>query len=859
MLPEPPRPVVWALALAIAGANALPARAAEPDEVLVQVMVDQEILADSMAARPARDGGVMLPLGELALALGLAVTLRADHLGASGWVLREDRTFQLDVPKHIAALGGRALPFDADEVVADGDDIYVDLRELSRWFPMNFSYDHFALLVKVLPLEPLPIQLRRERERRAEQSGAPPVDPKFPFIATPYAWFGQPALDPTVGVSFSRDANGQLQPGLSYATLADLDLLGVNVAGYASGTDRLPFLDWHATAGRKDPDAGLLGPLHAREAAAGYVVDPGMPLVTGTWSGNGVAVSSYPLTQPVRFDRQTFRGPLPPGWDAQLLQNDFPIAYQAASTTGEYRFDDVPLVVGPNEFKIVLNGPQGQRREIDRRFNIGATLTPPGEQRYRVLQGLDYLGRPRTGAVYERGITGQLSAAVGAARLALPDNQTRTYAQGGLRGTLGEVFWHADAAAADDGGVAGQAGVQLAAGPIGVSVDQSLARGFLSEEFRPEDDPIMARSTVRADGRLPDNAWLPATAVLTGEIDRRRSGALSPLIGNQLSTRIGELTLSNALEVDPTQGTLFSDGLAELGGLWRDISLRGQVFYAPMGLTSLALVGSGQAYGDYRWTLTGAYPLGTRLPQITLDLGRLFSGLSVGITTTVAAPGTVTSSLNLSSGLGWTGSMVRASSSSQATTGAAQVRVYVDANQNGRFDRGERTLPGVAVDLGTGVQVITDARGEATATGLTAYQPVDVDFTRIALEDPLLVPALKGARYVPRPGRTTVLDCPVISVGEVYGTVYALSHGKPIEFGGATVELVDAAGHVVQSTVSGLDGYYGLTEIRPGHYLVRIAPEQLANLGMRPAAGRAIAVPGDGAVFDGQDFTLSSQ
>jgi hypothetical protein len=153
----------------------------------------------------------------------------------------------------------------------------------------------------------------------------------------------------------------------------------------------------------------------------------------------------------------------------------------------------------------------------------------------------------------------------------------------------------------------------------------------------------------------------------------------------------------------------------------------------------------------------------------------------------------------------------------------------------------------------------TGPDGTVLITGLGAYQPLDFDFGKLALEDPLLQPALKGVRLVPRPGRTTVVDVAIVAMGEVYGTVYLAQHGPAREFGGATVELLDEAGKVVASAVSGMDGYFALTGIAPGRYQLRVAPDQLQHLGVKPAAVHDIDIPGNGAVLDGRDFKLEAR
>jgi hypothetical protein len=61
----------------------------------------------------------------------------------------------------------------------------------------------------------------------------------------------------------------------------------------------------------------------------------------------------------------------------------------------------------------------------------------------------------------------------------------------------------------------------------------------------------------------------------------------------------------------------------------------------------------------------------------------------------------------------------------------------------------------------------------------------------------------------------------------------------------------------VASTRSSPDGYYLLHQVLPGHYVLRIAPEQATKLGLEGKLERTLAVPPDGDFINGQDFELT--
>ncbi len=88
------------------------------------------------------------------------------------------------------------------------------------------------------------------------------------------------------------------------------------------------------------------------------------------------------LTAPASFDRTTFRGELPDGWDAELYRNDQLIGYVQSRGDGRYEFLDVALLYGQNRFEVVLYGPQGQIRRDVKMIPVGLDSIPPRETYY---------------------------------------------------------------------------------------------------------------------------------------------------------------------------------------------------------------------------------------------------------------------------------------------------------------------------------------------------------------------------------------------------------------------------------------------------------------------------------------------
>ncbi|HEX8616373.1 MAG TPA: hypothetical protein VF911_02195, partial [Thermoanaerobaculia bacterium] len=350
-------------------ANAFAASSPEPREEeirLLEYVLDDVILSDAVSGYTGPGNGTLLPLGVSSELLGVAITVDSDRGTARGFVLNEATGFELDVARGRVSVGGKPRRFDRELVRVYGDDIYVDSTLLGEWLPVAFDVELFALRVRVRPRERLPMQTRLDRERRIRhwRLRLAPSDPGYPPLASAYRFFDTPTVDQTVRLAVAGDdVHG------SYATYATGDLLYMESEAYASGDDTDPFDDWRLTLRRRDAAGNIGGVLRATEVAVGHIFHPTSTLLsTSTEAAPGVLVTNQPLYRPTEFDRHSFRGNLPPGWDVELYHNGTLVDYRQSRSDGQYAFDDVPMLFGMNFFRLIFYGPQGQRREEEHRF-----------------------------------------------------------------------------------------------------------------------------------------------------------------------------------------------------------------------------------------------------------------------------------------------------------------------------------------------------------------------------------------------------------------------------------------------------------------------------------------------------------
>lgn len=850
-----------ALAPGLACAQAVSAHQAKAANLLVlEVRLDQQLLSDGMAAFQY-GSDVYLPLGDLARLLTIAVATQPAEGRAGGFILHEARTFSLDVPQQRVALAGREEALDRSQFKLQQDDIYVASKLLARWLPVDLAVDMSSLTLKVHARELLPLQARQSRTAHAPGAAAPD-DPGYPRLATPYGLAGAPLIDQTV----SLDVKSGHRPDPSYTAYLTGDLLGMQAALYANAGRPTPGQDVRLTLGRTDPDGGLLGLLHARSALAGSVAVPGVSGVSfGSATGNGVAIGNRPLNQPARFDRHTLQGELPPGWDVELYFNNALVRVQSARADGKYVFDDLPLVYGANEFRLVFHGPLGQVRVERQSFLLEQSMVAPGTVYYNVARHRDEYGHLRSSAQFDLGLPWGLTASAGQTGLWL-DGAARRYTSAGLRQYLNAVIVGVDAVRAGDGGTLAHAELKTRINGLSFGAGHfALAGGFASEIFQPSTDQVRARDEVRVDGLLPSGAGVVLPVSLALQRDRLASSARNLQADARLAMYSNGTAISNAMRWQSLGDQHLVDGLLQMSRRVAGIGLTGQMRYGIRpagGVTSLAFGIDKYLAEGYMLNLGVLRAFDLPHYDITAALNKSLGSFGLGLTARYSTQHEYGAGIQLFMALGREprGGAWHADAQPLAATGAASIRVFVDKNLNGAMDAGDEPVKGAGFTVNGGTQLArTDAAGIAYLSRLPADQHVDIALDSTTLEDPQWMPRQPGVRVVPRQGKVMQLEFPVIVTGEIDGAAWRLlSGGARRPAADLQLELVDGQRKVVAHTSTGADGYFVLSNVAPGDYLLRVAPAQLKRLHMHDLGMHLVTITSDGSFVNGREFYVQS-
>ena len=840
----------------------------DEDVFLLALWMDQELLSNTFPAFPVRDG-FLVPFGELCRLLDLAILAEPAKGLASGWFIQERRRFALDVLAGTVQVEGRTLPVDRSGVELHADDLYVDTRLIAQWLPIDLKVAMRAATLTVTAREPLPMQQRLQREReegRLGQGGA--ALKAFPRLPDPYLPWELPMVDETVRMTLQSPGQGGPAFDAQSVTFATADFAWLSSSLFATVDSHGGLSDFRMAMGRRDPEGGLLGALHATEFTFGEVLDPGVDLVALPYSGTGLYVSNYPLQRANAFDRHSFQGSLPPGWQVELYRNQALVSFQASRADGRYEFLNVPLYFGWNDFRLVFYGPQGQRREEVLRFDVSENQTPQGEFQYRLLGDKpNFVGR--RGQLEGRyGLTRQVAADVSLATVVL-GGVRHTYTEAGLQGFWQPMSAGLTAVRDDQGGTATELSMRSRLGSVSLVGKRSeLQGGFQSELFQPVFGLIRTRTSLDASALLPSMArsWFTVDLGLArdelvsgGNVDRLTSRIATSYRGFYLSNQVLRTVGRGAADIFPEATT----GEFLASKFFRTFSLRAQAEYTLNGgrqLTALSVLADTPVFLPFQLRAGLAHSVLNHENTLQTGLDKTEGSYSLGVDLNYSNRSHLSASLTLRAGFGRDprSGRIHAEAQSLAGYGAVSARAFLDTNGNGVKDPGEKALEGVAfTSNGAPLAERTGTQGSAFLMHLPGESASNLAVSRASLEDPLMVPSGPGVKVVPRPGHVTRWEVPVTILGEVTGTVYLKGEGPAKVLPGLALELVEARTGAVRTLRTAYDGFFDFTGIPPGDWLLRVSEAEARRLRLAPPPAKPLTLKTEGTILDGIDLLVA--
>jgi hypothetical protein len=204
---------------------------------------------------------------------------------------------------------------------------------------------------------------------------------------------------------------------------------------------------------------------------------------------------------------------------------------------------------------------------------------------------------------------------------------------------------------------------------------------------------------------------------------------------------------------------------------------------------------------------------------------------------------------------------VKAGNNSAISKGGLLFYPFLDLNQNGILDKGEKMVLLSGVRVAGGTAVISKKDSIVRVSDLNAFVNYNVDFSNDDLESISWRFKHNTYQILVDPNQYKKVFVPIISVGELNGMVYINKENASKGLGRVTVQIYDAQGKKVAETLSESDGYFSYLGLKPGKYSVLVDEEQLKKLEYQstPKAQEAfIMITEYGTIVDGLDFNLKA-
>jgi len=854
------------LALAALGASMSPAAepagdnwTADPEgQFLLDVNLHRLILGNGVRAYQTPEGACVL-FGDFLTPLDVPMKIDIGSGRASGWAFTEKNRISIDRHSLVAEVKGKRESFAITDVRETPDGWCVDQKALARWFGLTVKADVYNSLLLLDSDSKLPVELAIARKARgaevARKREAALALTGLPRIKVPYRMWRTPALEFVVsaGVRYGGQGSGaEIRRDATVYAAGELAAMSY-MASMSVDPSGKPRNIW-ARFYRSDPEASLLGPLHATHFALGDVPGLGSTFNPAGSNGRGLVVTNRPLGTISNFDRTEFRGRLPDGWDAELYRNGTLVAFDDdPDRNGEYLFKNVDILVGDNDYEIVLHGPQGQEQHIRDTLNIGHDSAPPGKLWYwaGVRQpGRDLLSfgadpmntttfvpslgstappQPKAGAIEavaqaQYGID-KRTAVSALVRSALAGDERVTYVEGSVRRTIGASVIELAGLTDSNKELAARVQVLAEVGKATITASSLISNGAAGTD----DKGRVLRSAHRVGVGIPlklGSTRMPisASAGMSDYTDGSR--AYDGMV--RLGTRVGPFDLASATtyqKLIPAQGKVEERLTTELLATARvgAVRLRGSAEAEILPFKRLRTLGLDAYWSksdNTEWNAGIRYDSMSKLATAQVSHVHRFSSMAVTFTGEAQSNGAVAAGIRLNFSLDPAHSGFRPTRERLATNGIVHARVFEDLNENGRFDQGEPVEKKASITTGVRQSsALTDDRGQVTVGGLSPYVPLAVGIDQTSLDNPALAPLKPAQIIVPRPGVAATIDIALVGGGSIEGFA-TKADGTPYE--GLDFELIDEHGAVVGTARSDLDGYIVFENIRYGKFAIRL-------------------------------------
>lgn len=811
--------------------------------------------------------------------LSFPVLVDNEKKKATGWYLREDWPFLLDVGSGIVRAQGRDFPLSPEDYIQETDGIYVAGRSIETWLGIKLTYDPSQQYLLIDSPYPLPAIAQLKRRERTGYRNLDDVA-QLPRQDFGYDMLNMSVADLSLRTNYSRDGQTKKASNSNQADLAlSGELLGHSALFGMNADDTEGVNSVTAKLYKQSDRAELLGPLKARSYAVGDIGTVDIALTGMSSQELGARVSSNPLSA-INYQDTRVSGNALPGWDVELYRGDALIDTQVVDATGRYEFNNVQLYAGDNEFDVYFYGYQGEVKKESinipltaeilqaqgNTYDVSATMSDRSLYRREQSQDVDE-GAPRVAGKYNFFI-GDALAYVGL-HTQQEEEEQKAYLGAGTTNIWKGFVFDTNFAADEQGESAARVGIRKNIHDWNMAFGTKLQTDHFSAGTNTSNPSVFqTQASVQKNYRplIGTSGSVSATAQYEEYADGGSNKAGTFGVGQGFDN----ISFSNALsysEFSPSTGAsedrIYNDLVTRMR-LTSDLTFRGGATYRIRPDSRMDRYFASLNYrpnNKFNLDTEIEHEPDTRMTEAELRANYTHDRFRLSPYIRVNNDRDFVTGLNLST------TLLNVPESSPLITsdrligqGALSAFVFLDVNGTGIFDDGDEPLNDVVVEsVNSRSREATGEDGYALLKRLSVTIPTDIHVDNATLPDPFMISVNKGRSVLPREGRIFDMQFPVQFSGEVDGTTFItdLSGVKQV-MRSVSVSLipVGSAHNEIMTAKAAQDGFYLFSQVPPGQYFLSVSAQDARTLKAARPKPRILTFTHEGTTIYAQDILL---
>jgi outer membrane protein OmpA-like peptidoglycan-associated protein len=338
----------------------------------------EKIGRKSFSALYQEPNEIYLPIAEVFDFLKIVHNVSNQGRLLSGYLLSENRTFEINYSKYEITYQGKKYAFSKNDMLMEMGVLFLKKEALEQVFDFRIKFDFRSLSAEFgadyeLPLARL-IKIEKARENLKKIQDVVVYDSVMPRN---YHWFRPGMVDWSIASNQSQTYTGETRFGLA----TGVELLGGETNVWLTYSDKYHFeksqqrYSWRWV----DNNASIvkqvqIGRIYNRSIASLLSPVDGF-VVTNASTAIQKALGTYQISNTTE-----------PNWIVELYINNVLMDYTKTDPSGFYTFK-VPIVYGTSNVTLRFYGPNGEERQEEKTFNMPYNMLPKGEFEYRVSGG----------------------------------------------------------------------------------------------------------------------------------------------------------------------------------------------------------------------------------------------------------------------------------------------------------------------------------------------------------------------------------------------------------------------------------------------------------------------------------------